>query len=517
MFKDLGAAHMNWARVWMTFWDGKALEWAPSRADSPPIGQFSLKAAKQWDDIFDAAAVNGVYIQMTLQHHGQYTAQTDPNWRDNPFNASNGGFLKTPDAFFTDTHARELTRAKYRYIVARWGYSTHLLSFELFNEVQNIGEARGHFDDVVNWHKEMAATIRRIDVNHHLITTSNSDPGTQLANIGLDYDQIHNYTPDIISFFASLTPGNSKAPVFVGEWGPSGDIAKAAPTFLHDGIWSSLMAPMAGQGQFWYWDETLKQNWWPQFASAASFVRQFGVDGLTEFSSVKLHAASTGPRVSLVFNPPTGWASTTRFNVTLPNDGSLPDLSGMSYFIQGSGHRDMMSQPLTFELDAPTDCRLTANIGSTSKGGSHPTLSLDGGKPVEEDFPASGKDTDTSRGLSIDVSAGKHTVSLFNTGSDWFTLNNITVTRYVPAVGVIARQNSKSMLFWVYNRNRDDAQPVNASITLDNLPAGNIDVKLWNTWTGAQLPSTEVRRQGKSAILTLNGIVKDVAGMAMVK
>jgi hypothetical protein len=189
----------------------------------------------------------------------------------------------------------------------------------------------------------------------------------------------------------------------------------------------------------------------------------------------------------------------------------------MSYFIQGNGHRDMMRQPLKFELDAPTACQVTANIGSTSKGGSHPTLSLDGGKPIEEDFPASSNDTDTSQGLTIDVPAGKHSISIFNTGSDWFTLNNLTVTHYVPAVGVIARQNSKSTLFWVYNRDRENVQPVDASITIDNLPAGKINVKLWNTWTGAQLPSPSVRRQGNSAILRLIGISKDVAGLVTVK
>ena len=34
-FMQMQAAGMNWARVWMTAWDGKNLEWAVNRADSP--------------------------------------------------------------------------------------------------------------------------------------------------------------------------------------------------------------------------------------------------------------------------------------------------------------------------------------------------------------------------------------------------------------------------------------------------------------------------------------------------
>ena len=49
MIGKLGAAHMNWARVWMTFWDNKALEWASDKSKNPPIGQYSLDAARRWD------------------------------------------------------------------------------------------------------------------------------------------------------------------------------------------------------------------------------------------------------------------------------------------------------------------------------------------------------------------------------------------------------------------------------------------------------------------------------------
>ena len=61
-----------------------------------------------------AAEQSGVYFQMTLQHHGQYSSTVDPNWSQNPYNTANGGFLADPKLFFTDATAKSLTKRKYR-------------------------------------------------------------------------------------------------------------------------------------------------------------------------------------------------------------------------------------------------------------------------------------------------------------------------------------------------------------------------------------------------------------------
>ena len=83
-FARMGAAHLNWARVWTTAWDGKNLEWSPDKTKNPKRGELLLDAARRWDMVFDSAAAHGVYVQMVLQHHGQYTEKTDPNWKDKP-------------------------------------------------------------------------------------------------------------------------------------------------------------------------------------------------------------------------------------------------------------------------------------------------------------------------------------------------------------------------------------------------------------------------------------------------
>ncbi len=515
-FAHMGQAHMNWARVWMTYWDGKALEWSPDKSKDPPIGSFLLDAARRWDMIFDQAAQNGVYVQMVLQHHGQYTAQVDPNWADNPFNAANGGFLQHPDDFFTDAQARRLTRAKYRYIVARWGYSTHLLSFELFNEVQNIREAQSHFQDVVAWHREMAAYIRSLDVDHHLITTSISVPTEPLGQIGLDYDQNHTYPPDLVSVFAGVQTEAVRVPYFYGEWGPTSFASPQSEPLVHNGLWASLMAPTAGAGQYWSWDLVAKYGWWPLFASATGFVRTFDVPSLGAMDTLRPDVDAPGPRADLKFAPSDSWETTTRFDVPLPATGGPPNLAGVSSFIQGGNHRAMLPRPISFYLRCAAPSLFQITVGTVASAGAHPTLALDGQAATQADFPAAPKDHPANAVLTVNVPTGDHTVALDNTGQDWFVLSQVTVTNYVPAVAVLAKGNAHAAVFWAYVRPGNGSGPRNATLSLPGLLPGRYRVRLWDTQRGEPLGSARAAvLHGPNLPVPLHGLTGDVAGEAV--
>jgi len=510
-FAKMRTAGMNWARVWMTYWDGKNLEWTSDKAQNPPIGRYDMAAARRWDTIMDAADKNGVFIQMTLQHHGPYTEKTDPNWRDNPFNKANGGFLARPDDFFIDSRARLLTRNKYRYIVARWGYSTHLMGWELFNEVQNITEARSHFEDVVNWHKEMALAVRAEDINHHLVTTSNSPADDPLAHIGLDYDQVHTYPSDIVSFFAAQR--GADVPLFTAEWGPGNARRDMTESFLHDGLWSSLMAPTAGAGQFWYWDQVIPHAWWPQYASASGFLRLFSVGHYPGLAALSPRVRTTGTLGDLSLTPPGGFEKATRETVTLSPDGRTPDLSGVPSFFQGKNHRDMMPRPIVFVLDCPAPNQFRLDIGNVAKAGAHPVLTVDGKMGAEADFPAANADHDAAQTLSVDLPAGPHRVTVFNTGADWFVVHRLAVTHYAPPVAALAKGDAHHAIFWAYARDRSAATPAKATLVLTGLAPGRYTVRLWDPWQGREIaPAKAVAHEG-SVEVALPDMTRDLAGM----
>lgn len=523
MFAKMGANGMNWARVWMNAWDNKALEWAPSRADSPPLGTLRLDAARRWDTIFDAAERNGVYVQMCLQHHGQYTEQTDPNWRDNPYNVTNGGFLAHPQDFFTDPKAIALTKAKYRYIVARWGYSDHLLAWELFNEVQNIGEVRAHFDDVISWHRQMAAYLRGIDPNRHLVTASNTPPGEALEKgVAFDYDQAHAYIPDVITLFATVNAATLQRPLFWGEWGHSGGNwgnDSQFESFLHDGLWASTLTPLAGAGQFWYWDIIEKNNWWPQFKSVSGFLAASRAASQVGLKRVAPQIKTAG-RGDLSFAPPLGWGATRSYAVTVsPEDGSLKGLDGVSSSIQGTNHREMTREPIVFHLNYPQAGRFIIAVGTIAKAGAHPELRLDGRVVLEKDYPASDSDHKIpSEVLALDVPAGRHDVSVWNTDKDWLTIDRITLTRYVPALAVLAKGNARSAFFWAYAQMRPypgvtAPPPLSGTLRFSGLTAGNYALTLWNTAAGRPTgPSQTLRATNGAVTVTVPPAQNDIAG-----
>ena len=502
---------MNWARIWMNNWDGKNLEWAESGPNKFPIGEYDLGAARLWDTIFDSADKDGVYIQMTLQHHGQYTNQTDPNWPSNPFNVANGGFLSHPEDFFTDPEARRLTKNKFRYIVARYGYSTHLMAWELFNEVQNIGEVRDHFQNVVAWHKEMAAYIRSIDVNHHLITTSNSPANDPLARIGLDYDQVHTYPQDLISTFASVQTSSVAVPLFYGEWGASG---KTSPQQLHDGLWASIAAPTAGAGQYWYSDQVYNDDLWPQFASATQFVHELGVAKFGGMNRLEPTVKSSDPKGTLTFAAPDGWGQTTRFSIDVYSDGRSPDMSGVSAYIQGASNRRLMPQPLVFHLNSAVDCQFTLQGAGPSPGGSHPVLLVDGKLASEVTCPPAEGNRDDSPSLTAAVSAGMHTVTVDNSGPDWYLAKSFEITNYAPPVAVIARGNKNASVFWAYDRDRTRTDTAKATIGLPGLVAGVYTVRLWSPKLATQLHPISIRSTGSGLSIPLTFTGGDVAGVA---
>lgn len=217
-------AELNWARIWMASWGGLDLSWLPEdMGPSPAVGMLDERVAENWDHILASAEKEGVYVQLVLQHHGQWSSQVNPNWKGNPWNAENpGGFLKTAGEFFTSEKAQRLTKQKYRTIVARWGYSPAIMAWELFNEVHWVDALRLEHNEgaVAAWHDEMATYLRSLDVYGHLVTTSTEDLASPIYR-SMDYYQPHLYPSEPIPAARrhDPLPGDRVRPVFYGEQG----------------------------------------------------------------------------------------------------------------------------------------------------------------------------------------------------------------------------------------------------------------------------------------------------------
>lgn len=214
-FRKMRDNGINLARLWMASWSF-AIEWKK-------LGYYDLENAWRLDWILNEAERSDIYIMLCLINHGQFSASVNPEWGNNPYNSRLGGPLRTPPEFFTNQEAISIFERRLRYILARWGYSTHLMAWEFWNEVDLTDNYEAEV--VRKWHGEMSAWLRLNDPYRHLISTSFSNPYADEKMWDLetiDFSQVHMYnTPD----FAQALPQYIKEffkkhgkPVIVAEF-----------------------------------------------------------------------------------------------------------------------------------------------------------------------------------------------------------------------------------------------------------------------------------------------------------
>jgi hypothetical protein len=267
-FKALHEAGGNWARVWMSNWE-VALEWTGGRYEG--LGYYNLKAADKLDKIIDMAKENQLYIQLVLNHHGQLSTRVNPQWAENPYNAKNGGPCKDPQDFFTNEEAKELYKNRMRYIVARWGYSPNILCWEMWNELTFVDNLTADIE--VDWHREMAAYIKELDANRHLVSTSYAGSFYeksfnkelwQLAD--MDFTQFHMYSPDAVEVVNGAWRAMKvfdKPYIFaeIGRGSADGvDEEDKEARNLHAAMWAQFMTPAGGNAMCWWWDTHIHPN-----------------------------------------------------------------------------------------------------------------------------------------------------------------------------------------------------------------------------------------------------------------
>ncbi len=515
-FAQLQNAGLNWSRIWMNHWDGKNLDWPQS--GTLPIGQIDLKAARRWDSIIQSADRHDVYVQMAIQHHGQYSLKVNPNWDDNPWNVVNGGFLQTPDEFFTNARARELTKRKLRYIVARYGYSPHIMAWELWNEVQFTAAAQDKkWDEVAAWHREMSDFLREQDVYDHLVTTSSDAPPAVYAP--LDYYQYHAYPIYLIPVLSAEHFAGKEWPVkpsFVGEFGPDNTKDRPDEWTMHSGVWAGLMSDVGGAAQYWEGDRVERDNYYFHFAAASALLRASDFARQDQRKPVRRVAAliDTPDRTDLKLTFNGGWGAAQGSEFDLSDSASASEFSKLSSYFQGENHRDLNPVPLKLHLNLPRPATLTLTLAQVAKVGANLRVGV-GGKTVDYAFPATEADTKLDREIAIPVEAGPQTLTLENTGQDWILLGALRVPEAAPLLDGYVKANGDWMIGWFFHRdNIEAANPqgsAKGTAQISSLEPGNYRVTWWDTLAGKPLQTTTVRADAKGLMLQIPPVTRDIA------
>lgn len=253
---------------------------------------FNQQRSWDWDYVLDRAAQNGVYLKLVVLE------KNDRVWNF----INRDGTMSIPgdnDNFYaaTNTKVRRLHEYYWRYLAARWGYSTAIHSWELLNEGDPFN--CNHYDQA----NEFARFMHEWDRNH-LATTSfwHSYPAEEFWNnpsySNPDYADIHAYTDtgtvDVdahdaagvhLAYSQYVRSFNIPKPTVRGETGISSSRGEEAPDLAKDerGVWlhNFTWAQLDSGGVYelyWWTDNLVKKNLYFQYRPFRDFLADFPLD-----------------------------------------------------------------------------------------------------------------------------------------------------------------------------------------------------------------------------------------------
>ncbi len=523
-FSKMDDAKANWARVWMSRWGWLSIEEKEDEYGGHGLGWYSLENAKRLDRVLDSAEQNGVYVQLVLNYHGQFSSTVNPNWDDNPFNVKQGGFLKSGGEVFTNESAKRLFRNRYRYIVARWGYHSAIMGWELFNEVSQTDDFDKQKKIVGDWHEEMAAFIHSLDFSKHLVTTSFSDEARDKKDI--DYTQIHCYNKDYIGSVQLLADSYYpfKKPVFFGEIGdPDGYADDTEGVAMHQWMWTSVAQPQGACAMGWTWDSYVDpDDLYRVFTPVVNFAKNLDRAEYKLDQNAKVVINSSSKNYSdLSFGPVLGWEPSTESTFDVGNDGVVTHLKGLSSFFQGPNHPEMRVEPI-FNLHCLSTCQFIIDIGQVSSYGASFAMYLDGNLSIQKDFPTrpNRREIKINSTFSIPLTPGQHQVRISGTKGDWFLVNKITIKNYGLPAKVIGVAGQQGAVLWVTNPQYSSEQYYKGihpqsvggiSLNVQGLQDGQYQIEFWDTYKGIIISKFNAFTENGKIDFSIPSFDKDMA------
>ena len=346
-FEKMHRYGLNLAEIWTAAWS-LGLEWTPRWRGYHGIGQYNMMHAWELDRVVEAAERYGIYLNVVIHNHGKFSTFSDQEWAYNPHNVANGGYLDSPKRYFDDPRAIQDFQNLMRYKIARWGYSPHIFTWELVNELDLTGErgqgiARNHVrPEVVEWHRMAGRFIAEHDVSRHLVTTHYCGNYThQNTNITalteMDWQAVDAYHGSgdplhIVELMVRTAAFNNpfRKPVLITEFGgsPHGSTIEHIGQTVHAAAWAAPATATAGVPMLWWWHLVEEEHYYPIYGGVSRFMQ--GMDrrdsAMRPYTPIIAHDEPTPDALAVVtLKSPSraiGWLHhTAAFPTILPETG----------------------------------------------------------------------------------------------------------------------------------------------------------------------------------------------------
>ncbi len=539
----------NYARLWLGPFDCFTFErQAEAGREDTGLGRYDLANAWRLDYVVELAERQGIYLMLCAESFNSLRSRPPYHlWASNPYNQAVGGLLAQPGEFFTNAAAQRLFRNRLRYLLARYGYSTHVLSWEYWNEVDIIDKYVSA--EAKAWHQSMSRYLRDLDPWQHLQTTSYAGSAGDAAVDGLpemDYVQTHNYgARDTAATLAnwSQTKRRFGKPHYVGEFGldagGAGSDRDPHGVSLHDGLWTSVLSGDAGAAMLWWWDSYIHpRNLYYHFQAVAAYTR--GIDWPRRqlqpaaCDTVFATRPSAPAKQDLVLTGgPVSWSASPAnqpCTIKLPRTGRPAGLERLSGIQHGLRNHPALHNPATFEVDYAAAGQFQVVVrGVSGHGGAALKVTLDGQVVLTKEFTdpdGMSKTADLRQydgKYAIDVAAGPHTIQVENTGADWFYVDYLLpgyAEVWSPRLRSLSLVGNRLALAWVqhldhtWSRLADGAKPepvTGAVLRLPGVADGTWQVELWDTTKGEVTARLPVAASAGTLAVPLPPVASDLA------
>lgn len=518
---ELAAAGANFARINIDVPWFIGLEWG-----SPP-GRYNEEGqlgAWRFDQIVNAAAERGIYLQVTLIWHQafrEYTGlpvnvPTDPprpninaDFDNHPYNSTLGGNLTGPGDILFNSLAQSWLQRRIRYIMARWAYSPTIFAWEIVDSIDRIAAFSSERDEA--WLLSLSDTIRAFDPNNHLLTVGTRTFLPTIQNSpAVDFSQavffqsrpIEPALDQTALTFQTIAGANALTdrPLLITEFSlnPWFEPAADDPTGVHirNTLWTSVMMGASGAAMPYWWDTYLHPNaLYSLYTPLSLFIEGIQWNELDmqpiDAALVMPDDVEYEPIVLDDFNPQFRSASPPDTIYTVTRDGAAPPTSLMSSYLYGQRYNTANTQPEVFRIAPPVNTTMTVELrGVSGSADARLVITIDDVTALAIDLSAGTSATT----FSIPLQAGPHTVIFNNTGEDFLQLDSITIEAYRSPLRVLALGDiaNGTVLAWIHHSDYtwdtvaadQSITPIESTLTLPNMPAGTYRVEFWDTFSG---------------------------------
>lgn len=537
IYERFAGAGGNFNRLFLTHGNFNIMEHvvAAGRPDKG-VGKLNLEYCWCVDQVLGLGERLGVYHMLTLTNQTNFRTY-NRDWDGCVYNVKNGGFLQQPGEYWTDERAQRVFENLLRYVVARWGNSTSVFSWDLWNEASASGGYNPQ--TAAQWHQRMARALRAADPVKHVIHTNwgtlnspaeidglpemelvstNIYAVKDIAVIGEDWTkrqiaQFHK--PYMLTEFGiGHTPGR-------GGYGAH-DPERA---MIHDGLWSPLLSGSAGTGMAWDWTWLDDEHFYRYIQAVAQVVKDIPFSRRTwqpaqvqafEFADASRPAYYADAFIegfpgNYSFPP----EASDRETFTVLENGRLDrqDLLSARLDSRPSGQ----GRPKSFQVRYPVDGQFIVYVPELAgdlKPAPRLTVSLDGNVALEQELGSGGLPQQNGVGAyyqkyPVQVTAGSHTIRVANTGGGAI-VTAFALTHYVrrngPNLEVRGWQTDDYLLLWLrhpefnwmYRRmgQQSEEQPA-GRLVLRNVPNGK--------WQAHWVDTVEARPLGQETIVATDG------------